>query len=149
MSLIKDDRKIRRRFDCDDPFFSAHQIITINRPRRKTPSWMKSDEEVRKFLLYAFPKFATDKKQRASAGRWLRIIQLYFRGKYNAREVSEEIGISYMAVKSLVRSIRRVSVGRRANGGGFKKRASPETSFRGAQNAHRGEPQTMAPVEGA
>lgn len=113
---------LRTIIDVRDPYLSGHQIHAISRPERQIPDWMNSDEQVRAFLLRVFPKLAESSRQRASAGRWLRVIHLYFRGSYNASEVAEEIGISYRAVKSLVRSIRRVSMGLAANGSGPRKR---------------------------
>ena len=111
-------RRLRRRIDHNDTFTSGHQIITIRRTDRVDPEWVKSDAEIRKILLRAFPKLDTDPKQRARAGRWARVIQLYFRRHYTHGQIAAELGIKYRNVNSLIDRIRRAAKGERANGTG-------------------------------
>jgi hypothetical protein len=96
----------------------GHQIVGLRQRKRAVPEWARSNSKVRKLLLRSFPKLATDAKQRAQAARWALIIHLYFRLQYTHRQVAAEIGITSQRVHDLLRSIRRVSNGDRANGTG-------------------------------
>lgn len=104
----------------DQAFMNGHQIIRIRRPRRRVPQWTFEDNKIRALLLKTFPKLATDADQRKRAGRWARVIQLYFRAKKSYRETAEEMGEKPRTVEMIVRSIYRVSKGKRADGRGKK-----------------------------
>lgn len=113
--------RLRNKIDGNDPFITGCQIIAIRRFNRQDPEWTKSDKEVQKVLLLAFPKLASSPKQRTQAGRWMRVIQLYFRKHFTHGEIAEELGMTYPAVISLIRSIKRVAAGQRADGSKVRK----------------------------
>jgi hypothetical protein len=123
-------RELRQLLDGDDPFLSGgHQILKIRRPRKKIPAWVNDKKKIRELLIRSFPKMKFDFYQRERAGRWAQIINLYFQEGWSRGQITEELKdrwplITYDAVESIIRSIRRVSKGRRANGTGWlKKRA--------------------------
>ena len=111
-------RRLRRQVDGNDGFTSGHQIITLRQSNREDPEWTKSDAEIREVLRRSFPKLDTDAGQRFRAGRWMRVIQLYYRKHGTEGRIAEEMGISVAAVRSLIRSIKRVTKGVSANGTG-------------------------------
>ena len=108
-------------FSGSDPFMkNGHQIINSNRayagPRRKKAKWAYDDAAVQKLLLRAFPKLSMDKKHRERAGRWARLIQLYYRSGLSSGAVATEMKISRENVRGLLRSIRRAAAGMPCNG---------------------------------
>ena len=111
-------RGLRKVFDSSSGFMTGHQIKSTRSESRKrnVPVWSLDDEFIRKMLLKSFPLLATNELQRKRAGRWLLIIQLYFKKKMSSREIGEEIGEKTGTVLSLTRSISRASRGLRANG---------------------------------
>lgn len=126
----KDMNKLRRRMDGDDGFMNAHQIKKIRTREREVPAWTLNDEEVRKVLLRAFPGLRhnrTPVNKRAGrsrqanrslaqrAGRWTRILHLYYRVQMSNSQVAKEMGETLNAIKMTLKSIRRVARGRRAN----------------------------------
>ena len=118
---------LRSAFDGNSTFMTGHQIKRIRslHDGRKVPAWSTDDEAVRKLLLRSFPKLATNKLQRDRAGRWMRVIQLYFRGKKSSSEVAEEIGTSRNAVKMLVSHIKLAQKGQKTNGTGKRTKKTP------------------------
>lgn len=83
------------------------------------PDWATDDRKIRDFLLRSFPKLKTDLKQRIRAGRWLRVINLYFRMQWSHTQVAEEIGMLPKVVHGMIRGIRRSAQGRRVDGKGL------------------------------
>lgn len=111
---------LRSVFDTNSSFMVGHQVkrIRSRHDGRKVPAWSTNDEAVRKLLLRSFPKLATNDLQRRRAGRWMRVIQLYFRSKRSRREVAEDMGESENVIRMLVRSIKLAQKGWRTNGTG-------------------------------
>jgi hypothetical protein len=62
-------------------------------------------------LIRAFPKLATDEKQRKAAGRWARIAQMHFRGQMTRGQIAEEMGLPITSVKRAIECIRRTAKG--------------------------------------
>jgi hypothetical protein len=120
---MRTSKQLARSLDQNDGFKQGgHQIVHARTYRRKTPSWAYNDSEIQKVLLRAFPKLAIDDRQRDSAGRWGLVIHLYFRLGYTRGQIAEELDSTVERVKSYIRSIYRVSKGRRADGKGPLKR---------------------------
>lgn len=114
----KDNGELRslRIFAGSDSFMKGgHRIINSNRarvgPARKNADWAKSDKKVQKLLLRVFPKMLTDDKQRKRAGRWLRVIQLYFRYGYSYGDTAAEIGEKKKFVQDVLCRINRALQG--------------------------------------
>src|SRR5258708_10416425 len=84
----EDFKKLRAMFDGDDGFMYGHQPRKIRRPKREMPEWAASQTSIQEILLKAFPKLITDDTQRKAAGRWARVIQLYFRSGFSYRETA-------------------------------------------------------------
>jgi len=97
-------------------------VVKARTYKRKVPAWTVNDKEVQKVLLRAFPKLATDDRQRESAGRWTMVVHLYFRLGYTRGQIAEELDTTTERVKGYIRSIYRVSKGYRADGKGPLKR---------------------------
>jgi hypothetical protein len=123
--MKRDFRKLRTKFDGNDSFMTGgHQIIksagaTLHADRMaKVPVWAMHDGKIRELLLRSFPKLATNETQRSKAARWARVIQLYYRVGWTRNKIADELGMSLGALTSLLRSIKRASEGRRANGSG-------------------------------
>jgi hypothetical protein len=121
-------------FSGSDHFMrNGHQIINSNRafagPRRKNAEWALDDGFVQALLLKAFPKLRTDEKQRERAGRWVRVINLYFKSGMSFGQAAEEMGLPKRKVEGVIRSVHRAVSGRRADGKGFKKHAVTGTDL--------------------
>src|SRR6266851_5102223 len=112
----RDMQKLRHKMDGDDNFMGAHQIKKIRTREREIPVWTLSNEEVQKVLLLAFPCLNTRKASRKAAGRWARIIHLYYRMQMSNSLVAKEIGVSLSTLYSSLRRIRRVAQGKLGDG---------------------------------
>jgi hypothetical protein len=111
---------LAKQIDPKEQFMrSGHQILVIRSIQKETPDWANSDAKIQKILLRSFPKLKTNKKQSAAAGRWMRIIHLYFRMKQTRGQISAEMNLNYVTVDTLVRNIKRVAAGCRADGHGI------------------------------
>ncbi len=118
--MNRDFQQLRTILDGDDPFMvGGHQKSSLRKKERIVPEWTKNDKKVREVLLRSFPKLRTDPKQRRQAARWARIIHLYFRMQYTYRQVADELDMPLKAMESMIRSIKRVAAGKRANGTGL------------------------------
>ena len=113
--------QLRKVFDGNDQFVSGgHQIVKSAGATRhadrvsKIPEWSLNDEQVKALLLKSFPKLATDAKQRERAGRWLQIIQLYYRMAWTEKKIAEELNMSIDRVRYFIRAIKWASEGKRA-----------------------------------
>ena len=124
------NEELRTKVGSDETFFEGHRIIKPRRGNqgnktgipRTCPDWAKDNLKIQKILLGSFPKLATHKKQRTSAGRWARIIQLYYRKQMTHGQICSELGLSLPAVFSVIRSIDRTVLGKSANGTGARGR---------------------------
>jgi hypothetical protein len=97
----------------------GHQIIIPYEGRKRSvPEWVHDAAKIRELLIRAFPKMMTDARQRERAGRWARLIYLYFQANFSDSQVANEMGLTVGQVKKLLNSIRRVAAGKRANNGG-------------------------------
>jgi hypothetical protein len=114
----KDMQRLRGKVDGDDNFMSAHQIKKIRTRERVIPPWTLNDKEVRKVLLRAFPSLHTSQSAARSAGRWTRLIHLYYRVQMSNSQVAKEMGMTLNATKMALKSIRRVARGQRTDNKG-------------------------------
>jgi hypothetical protein len=136
--LSETNEELRGKVGSNDPFFVGHGIIkpqpggTAKKTGvpRVCPEWAQDKSKLKALLLQSFPKLATDIKQRAAAGRWARIIQLYHRSQMTHGQVASEMGLSLPAIFSIIRSIDRAVRGKRADGSGrrFGKLGRPKKS---------------------
>ena len=104
--------------DGDDAFIAGHQIKKIRRQKRPAPEWARHSKQVRGLLLRSFPKLDKDGKQRKRAGRWARIIHLYFVQGFTYSQVADELGEKGQRVRSSIQHIHNAARGHRANGTG-------------------------------
>lgn len=113
----KDMDKLRLRMDGNDGFMSAHQIkkVRVLFGQKDTPAWATSDVEVRKILLRSFPLLGSNKAQRQSAARWMQAITLVYRLGMPYNHAAAEMGTTVGTLRSLLRNIRRVALGLRAD----------------------------------
>ena len=88
---------------------------------RLQADWAFSDQEVRKVLITAFPKLGSCDRQRARAGRWARVIQLYFRAHMSIGEVADEMKTTPKCMNNLIKNICNVQKGFQTNGSIRKK----------------------------
>lgn len=103
-------------FDGNDPFLQSHQIIRVKPRKRKVPEALKTDTSIQKIILRSFPKLEDDVEQRKRAGRWIRVIHLYFKWGYSYAETAEEMGEKPRTVEMLIRAIRRAAENKPCNG---------------------------------
>lgn len=111
--------ELRGEIDSHDPFMSGgHQIKHDPQQHtdRPAPMWTRDKATVRGLLLRAFPNLHSNPEQGERAGRWLRVIQLYYFMGLGQRACAEEIGISAKAVNNIIERIKHVRDGKRANG---------------------------------
>lgn len=126
--MNSDLEELRGKIDSNDPFMTrGHQILVARTyQKKKTPLWVNNKEETRKILLRSFPNLILDINRRARAARWARLIQLYWVVGYTHGQIVSELNdgkdglepVTLYAVRSALRSIKRASEGRRANGSG-------------------------------
>jgi hypothetical protein len=87
---------------------NAYHAVQTREHQRLIPAWTLNDDQVRGVLHKLFPRHDRDAGERESAGRWLRIIYLYFRGNQWAKTIAEAMGSSVRAVESVVYRARKV-----------------------------------------
>lgn len=102
--------------DGGNRFLMAHQTLKVRRGNREAPDWALNDKTIQEILLRAFPKLKTDDVQRQRAGRWARVIQIYFRSGKSYRETAHELGEKLTTVHRVIQRIRRTVAGRPTNG---------------------------------
>lgn len=102
--------------DGGDQFMEAFQIMKVRTIEREIPEWVFSDKEVQRVLLAAFPTQAVNKAARKRAGRWARIIYLYYRMMLPQQIVAKEIGLTEQQLKLTLQRINRVEKGYRTDG---------------------------------
>jgi len=94
--------------------------------------WAFNNKRVREILLLAFPNLNINEAQRRKAGRWARVIYLYYRMGLPRQIIEKETRMSEGALKTLLRNINRVAQGLRADGTG-KRACHTSSSLRGSQ----------------
>lgn len=95
-------KQLRQSVDGNESFMNAFLIGRKRRYTRKRPPWVTDDVFVAALLRRAFPHAGHRKK----AGRWMRIIQLYYRLGYTCRQVAEELGEPMWRVRFTINDIR-------------------------------------------
>src|ERR1700676_886948 len=116
--MTKTHDQIRKSVDGNDSFMTGFQIGQLKTYKRKIPLWVNSDKEIQKILLSAFPKLKTDSRQRTRAARWANVIHFYFRLRYTASQIADELGFKPSVVYDIVFRIKRAAAGQKANGSG-------------------------------
>lgn len=99
---------------------SGHQILVERKHKKKQPKWVRSNEQIQNIILRSFPQWRTNALQAQRAGRWVRVIQLYFRMGHTHGQIAEEMGLTYKQVNDLIDHIRRAGRGLRATWGAGK-----------------------------
>jgi hypothetical protein len=97
---------------------TGFQPKKLRRIERPVPEWARTDAGLQRVLLTAFPRLKRDPRDRARAGRWAQVINLYFRQNLSRSEIAAELSLTYGAVDSLIRNIKRAASGIRADGSG-------------------------------
>jgi hypothetical protein len=116
--MNKDYKQIRQIFEGSDPFVSGgHKVVGLRRRKRVIPEWAQNDKKIQEILLRSFPKLKINARQRAGAARWARIIHLYFRLRWTYHQIADELGMPARNLNSMIRNIRRVAAGNRADTG--------------------------------
>ena len=127
--------QLRKIVDGTGGFMTSHQIINSNRanagPLRKTAQWSKSDKKVRQLLLRVFPRMATDVNQRVRAGKWLRVIQLYYRSGFSYGDTALELNESKKFVENVLYRISRALRGLPCNRGKKLRKLKEARTFLG------------------
>lgn len=101
------------RKEVDGCEVGAFQIEpTRHKEKRELPLGLETDEKIQKYLLKIFPKLRDDVKQRARAGRWIRVIQLFYKCGYSWQEVADEMNFpSANTTKKILFRIRKTLKG--------------------------------------
>lgn len=127
-----DFAKLREIVDGGDLFMGGFQITKVRTVEREIPEWALNNARVQEILKSSFkgldlsePKtFAEKKKQKKRirrAGRWARIIYLYYRMGLPRQIVAKELGMGEGTLKSTLRNIERAARGLTANSGTARK----------------------------
>ena len=115
--MNKDLRQLRQKIDGDDAFIaSGHQIIKIRKRTRDVPPWAADNSLTQKLLSNVFPRWKTDSTQHKRAAKWARVIYLYHRAGLPHGHVAKEMRMSYGALRTLLRDIKRAADGFQARG---------------------------------
>jgi len=114
----KDMQNLRKRMDGNDNFMNAFQIKKIRTRERVIPAWTLNDKEVQKILSRVFPKLKTHSASKKAAGRWARVIHLYYRMQMANSQVAKEMGMNLNTLKMVLKGIRRIAKGWRADNRG-------------------------------
>jgi hypothetical protein len=93
----------------------GHGIKTLRRGQRTVPDWAKDKRKLQSLLLQSFPKMAINVRQRTRAGRWARIIYLYYNLNLTSGQIAKELEAPVNNIKRLLVSIHRASRGLRCN----------------------------------
>lgn len=124
-----DHARLRTMVDSNDSFITGgFEVKKVRSLEREIPEWALNDIELRKVLLAVFPKlsFTPPKEKKAKreyqrriekAGRWVRVIHLYYRMELPQQIVMKETGLTWLAMKGILR---------RANAA-YRKRTLPHT----------------------
>lgn len=105
-------------------FLSGFQIKRFRTGyRRELPEWVRSKVGVQKVLLAAFPKLNESLSQRRRAGKWLRVITLFYLQNWSEAQVAAEINESVCRVRHHIAHIDNVANGLTALG--FPRRRKP------------------------
>ena len=97
--------KMRHKVDANDAFMSAFGVKKVRTVEREIPEWTLIDTEVRRVLYTAFPKLDTNVNQRNSAGKWARIIYLYYRMRLPRQIVAKELRMNKVLLKRWIQKI--------------------------------------------
>src|SRR4051812_49037735 len=85
----------------------GYVVKKTRRYKRPVPAWAQDNQVIRSMLLKAFPKIASgDPRERQRAGRWSRVIYLYFQSGMSYSEVAEEMDESLESIKGILRALR-------------------------------------------
>jgi len=117
----QDFQRFRNRFDGSDLFFRGNTIHKRREKIHAVPEWAKHDSQVRGLLQKSFPALDTNDLQRERAGRWMRIILLYFRLGKTRNQVAAEMELSPKTVDNLVFRIQLAAQGLRTDGSGSRR----------------------------
>jgi hypothetical protein len=97
---------LRKKFDGDSGFMThGHQIIKIRSREREIPEWTASNTEVQNLVTKTFPKLKTSKRHKKEAGRWVMVINLFYRMNLTYSQIATEMGITPKAVEMILRRI--------------------------------------------
>lgn len=102
-------RQLREKFDATTDATKGYQIRRFYKRRKTTPAWAEDDQKVRELLLSVFPKMNVRKKDRLRAGRWMRVIYLYYRRHWTRGQIAAEMGLTYWTVNRLLSRIATAS----------------------------------------
>ena len=108
----KDMASLRKRMDGDDRFMEGHQIRKLRARHRAVPDWAVNDELFRKILLRSFPGCDNSHRAARRAGRWARIVYLFYRMNFSYTYIAKELGCTENRVKMTLRTIRWAAEGR-------------------------------------
>lgn len=119
-SMIGGLAYLRGKIDGSDQFMDGHQITKVRKMDRKIPEWALNDKEVRRILLTVFPKMSQDtkigKSQRKRAGKWMRLIHLYYRMRQPKQIVAKEMRIGQVLLTRWIQKMSYVARGLNVNG---------------------------------
>ena len=92
------------------------QIQKVRSIERDIPEWAMSDAGVQRILFIAFPKLKDNPRQRAGAGVWVRVINLYYRMQLPRQVVAKELDITKEDLNHIIQHISFAQQGLDRNG---------------------------------
>lgn len=128
-----DNTTLRKLLGGDDQFMSGYQIQKIRDKDRDIPDWVFNDRKIQTMIMTAFPKFQSNSKQKARAGKWVRIIHLYYRMNLPRQIVAKEMNLEMPKLNRDLQRINWLANGYEWNGSkaGIRKLVSPQTPLEG------------------
>jgi hypothetical protein len=94
------------------------QILTASEEEIEFPEWAKTDEGIRNIISTAFPKMNSSALQRSRAGRWARVLYLYYKLRWSFSDIAEEMNVETKVVRNILWRSVLVGQGKKANGTG-------------------------------
>jgi len=125
MNNTSEYSEIRSSVDGSDVFMAGHSVrrggkgaVAAAERRANVPKWTRTDKEIQTVIRRAFPHFETNERQRKFAGRWARVIYLYFRAGHTYSQIAEEMNLKsqsttrpYAIVERMIAHIHQVAKG--------------------------------------
>ena len=116
---------LNKLFDDHHTGHAGFQIGSVRKTAKKVPEWAASNRKIGKLLLLAFPKLATNERQRSRAATWAAVIYLSYRAGLSDRTIADQLGCSVRGVETCRRGAVLAAKGLQTKGRPRRKMGRP------------------------